>query len=433
MKPMAIIASVVGVALVGSVVASPFVVGQGVEATLQKAQEGLSAAIKNQPTLAEVLQLKGSTYQRSPFNATQELTFSVGCPGAKQETIVVRNSVEHGPLPGWSGLGLAKVRSEVVLDTATEAEISKAFGGQQPYMLSSVGFDGRMNAEIVVPSGQKDRSNWSEVRATMSFSPSNTQAPITWNIGDVALSNDRETLLLAGAAGSFSGKTNTSYPAVGVGEAKMQFDRLEIRGNTTFLLKDVRISGGNSIAGSDMTVGQNWQVKKATVEQESFTDLSMKLNIAKLDAKIYNEAMQTLGKTNQSICNPDPAAASAAAIALVWQLAGLLQNPPTLVIEDLSLTAPDGRFKMRGDLEFTAGLNPLMALADSSSIVRSMKANANIQISAALLRRAVLASGASSFSFDQSVKDGYINDNAGELSTEIRLENGITTLNGKKL
>jgi uncharacterized protein YdgA (DUF945 family) len=433
MKPIAIIASVLGVAVVGGVVASPFVVGQGVEATLQKAQEGLSQAIKNQPTLAEVVQLKESKYQRSPFSATQELTFSVGCPGAKQETIVLRNSVEHGPLPGFAGLGLAKVRSELVLDATTETAMTKTFGGQKPYLLSSVGFDGRMNSELVVPSGQQDGNSWNEMRVTMNFSPNNTQTPVDLRIGTINVTSGQDSVLVEGISGSLSGKTDANYPLIGLGDAKIQLSRLEVRGKTPLLLEGMSLSGNSSLIGGVINTSQNWQIRKAVVEKGNLSDLQLKMNIANIDAKTYNEMMQTINKSGQSICNPDPNAAGAMGIALLGQVAGFIANPPKLVVEDLSFAMPDGRAKLTGSLEFAPGLDVLAGLGDSAALLKAIKAAAQIQVSEALLKRVVNDAGGTMNDFEAQVQAGYITNNGGELSTEIQFENGETRLNGKKL
>jgi uncharacterized protein YdgA (DUF945 family) len=439
MKPIAIIASVLGVAVVGGVVASPFVVGQGVEATLQKAQEGLSQAIKNQPALAEVVQLKESKYQRGPLSATQELTFSIGCPGTKQETLVLRNSVEHGPLPGFAGLGLAKVRSELVLDATAEATMTKAFGGQKPYLLSSVGFDGRMNSELVVPSGQQDGNSWNEIRATMNFSPNNTQAPADWRVGTINMTSGQDSLLVEGISGSLRTKTDANYPFIGLGEAKVQLSRLEVRGKTPFLLEGMSLSGSNNIAGGAINTSQHWQVKKAVIERQNLSDLQLKMNVADIDAKTYNEMMQTVNKSSQSICNPDPNATGAMGITLLGQVVGFIANPPKLVVEDLSFAMPDGRAKLTGSLEFAPGLDAFAGIdvfantPDFAALLKAIKATAKIQISEALLKRVINDTGGTMNGFEAQVQAGYITNNGGELSTEIQFENGETRLNGKKL
>ena len=73
-------------------------------------------------------------YQRGFLRSTQNITFELPVPGAngKSASITLRSVIHHGPLPGFSGLGIARIDHSLVFDEATAKELAKAFGDVLP-------------------------------------------------------------------------------------------------------------------------------------------------------------------------------------------------------------------------------------------------------------------------------------------------------------
>jgi len=120
---------VMAVLLVGA----PWVIGNVVE---DRVNRGLDALVATSPALGII----DRKYTQGWFRSEQEVTFEVvGAPAR----FTVRNEILHGPVLGFSGFGLARVNSTLVLDPQTRREIAAHFGSEEPLEVSTrIGFFG---------------------------------------------------------------------------------------------------------------------------------------------------------------------------------------------------------------------------------------------------------------------------------------------------
>jgi uncharacterized protein YdgA (DUF945 family) len=140
-------------------VGAPWVIGNVAE---ERMDRGLEALIENAPYLGIVER----RYSQGWFRAEQEVTFELlgpfagpsgpppnaaiervqpglALPGIPSTRFTVRNEILHGPILGLSGVGLARVRSRVLLDEKTRRELTGLFGTDEPFTVSTrVGFFG---------------------------------------------------------------------------------------------------------------------------------------------------------------------------------------------------------------------------------------------------------------------------------------------------
>lgn len=136
MKRAVIVIVVMAALLVGA----PWVIGNVVE---DRVDRGLDSLVEAAPALG-IVERK---YTQGWFRSEQEVTFevlggvtrAVGAPAR----FTVHNEILHGPVLGWSGLGLARVNSSLVLDPPLRREIAERFGTEEPVEVSTrVGFLG---------------------------------------------------------------------------------------------------------------------------------------------------------------------------------------------------------------------------------------------------------------------------------------------------
>src|SRR5471030_1083214 len=77
-------------------------------------------------------------YQRGFLHSTQNITMElVPVPGisgmsGRTPSVALRSVIHHGPLPGFSSLGIARIDHSLVFDEATAKELAKAFGDVPP-------------------------------------------------------------------------------------------------------------------------------------------------------------------------------------------------------------------------------------------------------------------------------------------------------------
>jgi uncharacterized protein YdgA (DUF945 family) len=154
MKRVLTVAIVMAAVLVGA----PWVIGNVAE---DRVNRGLDRLVEAAPYLG-IVERK---FTQGWFRSEQEVTFELVGPFAQQgpppnaaiervqaglevpripgTRFTVRNEILHGPVPGFSGFGLARVNSRMLLDEKTRQELIRAFGTDEPFALSTrVGFFG---------------------------------------------------------------------------------------------------------------------------------------------------------------------------------------------------------------------------------------------------------------------------------------------------
>ncbi len=128
------------VVMAALLVGAPWVIGNIAEDRVNRTLDGMVEAA---PTLGIV----DRSYTRGWFRSEQEVTFEVlgGATRAfaTSTRFTVRNEILHGPLLGFSGLGLARVNSKLVLDPQIRRAIARQFGTEDPIEVTTrIGFLG---------------------------------------------------------------------------------------------------------------------------------------------------------------------------------------------------------------------------------------------------------------------------------------------------
>ncbi len=427
MKPIAIMTSVLGIAIVGSVVASPLLVGQGVQTTLESAKTSLVELLKNQPMFAEVIRLKDSSYQRGFTNADQELILEVGCPGQTVD-IKLHNYVEHGPLPGFSSLGLARVRSEIILPKEAQAELTKVTGGKSLELINSVGFDGSLSSRFIIPAGKMDDTSWNEMQLNTRLTPTNFNAPIFFDLPSAEIRADGNVFMLKGISGQAVNQPNKTFPSLTFGNSEFKLQSLTMTGKTPFTLEQLSNTNKSFLVGDQISLEQTWNIGKLDFEQK-ISDAKMAYTIENLDANTLNTVLAATKSNTGSLCSQDPTGALGNSLEVIQQLAELLQKPPKMTLSDLSFKTPDGQLSAKGKLEFDGALN-LMAIADQNRLLEKLKLDLSVRASEKLLTTTL---GVNQGLLQVQILAGYLKRIDSDLSTEIKVEAGNITANGKPL
>ena len=121
-------------------VGAPWIIGNVAQ---DRVDRGLDALVEAAPWLG-IVERK---YAQGWFRSEQEVTFEVlgGAtrPFGVPHRFTVRNEILHGPLLGFSGFGLARVNSTLVLDPKIRHELAENFGSEEPVHVSTrIGFFG---------------------------------------------------------------------------------------------------------------------------------------------------------------------------------------------------------------------------------------------------------------------------------------------------
>lgn len=141
---------------VGGYVGATAVVGARVKTELETNTEKLT----QQLPFAKVLDQK---YEKGLFSSTRTTKLQLGCvqlpPDASgqprpREPIVVtwRDTIKHGPLPGFKSVGAASVDTEFVVPDTVQKNLTDMFGKEKPLTIHTlVGWDGSTKTQISSP------------------------------------------------------------------------------------------------------------------------------------------------------------------------------------------------------------------------------------------------------------------------------------------
>ena len=108
------------------------------------------------------IKISESQYEKGFFKSTSTVTIQLGCDveagsDRKPVLIVVKDMIQHGPLPGGASLAAAVVDSEIVLPPDAQQAVTKIFGTAKPFtMRTSVGFGGDTVSRISSPAAKMD-------------------------------------------------------------------------------------------------------------------------------------------------------------------------------------------------------------------------------------------------------------------------------------
>lgn len=290
------------------------------------------------------------------FSSTHTVTLEAGCaPQAGGEAaaaaaaasapadgqtkplrITWRDHVQHGPLPGFRGVGLAVIDSELVLPPEVATPLAKALGDQPPFKAhTSVGFGGKYVSEVSSPAFKMSEAgkgdlDWQGVRMTVhgdltrgiaaggsytmeapgaTFNMvSDGQAAGTVRLGRVAiqaevLPNDGSSMLVAPSRGTGSiDLLALSFKRPGEPDAKpvdIAFENLQ-------LSSDTKVDAGLLSQVSKISM-------KGRFDQLAFDKVDLQASMSRLHVATY---AQLLGRAMQQSfgCHKpgDPNAAEAA-------------------------------------------------------------------------------------------------------------------------
>lgn len=121
MKRLAVLA-------VGAGVAAAAAYGVATAYSGHQLQKALLAQPRQWARVLPFVEVHELKYDKRFFDATRTTTLKLGCPGSTPLMLTWRDTVQHGPLPGFASIGSALIDSELVLNDAQRAEVKRVTG-----------------------------------------------------------------------------------------------------------------------------------------------------------------------------------------------------------------------------------------------------------------------------------------------------------------
>ena len=223
MKKAAVLGVAVVVVLVG---ASPALTGSMVRKQYDAQLDKVAAAL---PAL-KVVERK---YEQGLFSSTATTTLQIGCVPA----ITIRDHIAHGPFPGFSGFGLARSDTQIVLPPDAPTPLRAWVEGLKPEAIrTTIGFGGDTETRVNLPAAQfkdgADSLQWQPLRATFRMNGAQTSVSSEFDAPEVTLDFDAKgepgSVKLVNLHGQSQVAPVAGDLLMGVGTSVFTLDRMQV-------------------------------------------------------------------------------------------------------------------------------------------------------------------------------------------------------------
>ncbi len=436
---------VAGVLLLGGVAAAPLVMGQGIENTvksvLDKSLTGPTSLLA-QNGLNDYVKVSEHTYKRGAMDSSETLKLDLGCPGAATTRLELKNHIEHGPFPGFKGMGLASVDTEVVLPAPVQSQLDRAFGGQKWNIHTLVNFDGSSTSTLSLPAGKVEqdgtRMQWQagsgQVRSSDGgksgvYGLTFPRAFITTASGEGLT---LENLRLEGHSQQLKEFKNLSQ-----GSQKATLGHMEFRaGGQDVALENLSIDADSRIQGDNSGFDFALQAGKFSLDKQSVSDVTLKIGVDKLKAASLQQLFEASGSLGSNVCSPSSVDPTSLGLKLISPLLEMVQSGPRLRIDRLAFKVPEGETVLSGSAELADAARVNLTNFTTEALAQ-LRAKLSFSSSQKALSSVVTGFGGTATNVEQGLagleQGGFIKKSGDTLSSELKFENKKLTVNGQEI
>ncbi len=449
--------------------------GQRAQASVEQFSGAITQAVP-------YLSVASSEYNKGFLNSTQTIRLRPNLPPIGDKAwpdIVIENKIDHGPFPGFKGVGAARITHNIVWPAEVKAELAKLWGQQDPLTMvtaMSLGGGGATTFSSPAATGQFDKTKvaFQGLTGVMNFTPGFSN--IDYNVSAPgATLEDAENKIVIGkiaSSGVQAKLANTERLYTGTQNATFESLEMTTKGQPAATIKQVKYVAETSAPEPNLLSAKG-----------AFTGAALKFGTTDLGAidyqfsmsKLHAPSIEAITKAMQAQLNkvaatdkPGVAAAATdtnAALmnAIKQHLPELSKHVPKLNIEKMRV----GTDKDYAQLDGAMFLKPVTAeeAANPATILPKVDASINIELSETLVTmlagqasqrmmgdtQAMMASlppeqraqmelqakEQAKLMVDQQlaglVQEGYIVRGVGKVSSQIALKDGKLTVNGKQV
>jgi uncharacterized protein YdgA (DUF945 family) len=424
---------------------------------------------------APYVTVAGTDYKKGFFSSTQTIRLRAGLPGVETkagEEIVIENVIDHGPLPGFSSVGAARITHNVIWPASVKADLAKVWGDKAPLSavtrmsiggggtttFSSPAASGKLEGTSFAFKGLEGKMNFASGFDKFDYVINSDGANLEGKGGEKItvgkLTGNGDQTKMAGTENIYLGKQTVSFAGMDAAKA----------GKATFSLKQAAYNAettsteANFVNVMGKMTGTALRVEDNDVGDMEYNFSMQKLHAPSMDAlnKSIQAEMNKLSAKGAGAAGKPDEAGSAMLNAFKLHLPEISKHSPVVNIEKMSV----GNAKDYGQLNATARLMPMLAadLDNPMALLPKVDATINIELSeSAIALLAGKASGAmgmdpammakmtpeqkaqmdaqtKSMVNDQlagAVQQGYIVRNDGKITSQITLKQGNLMVNGK--
>jgi uncharacterized protein YdgA (DUF945 family) len=424
------------------------------------------------------LSVASSDYQKGFTTSTQTIRLRPSLPlpvETKLPDIVIENKIEHGPFPGFAGVGAARITHRIVWPAEAKAHIAKLWGEQEPLqMVTNMTLSGGGTTTFKSPAAnakiEKANVAFQGLEGKMNFTPSFANIDYTLNLPGATV-EDAEAKMTIGKIASSGAMTKLAgTEKVYIGKQSASFDSLDFtaKGQSAALIKGITYATETTAPEANLLTVTG----KLSGAALKFATLDMgTLDYTYSLSKLHAPTIDALSKALQAeMGKPMPAAKpgeimgpmdTAILNAFKQHLPELSKHVPRFNLDSLRVGTASDYAQMNGSMF----LKPVTAqdIANPMMIVPKIDASLNIELSESIVQLIAAQAGQRMMGdqaemmatlppeqralmetqmreqskmivdeqLNEIVKQGYLVRGVGKVSAQIALKEGKLTVNGK--
>jgi uncharacterized protein YdgA (DUF945 family) len=399
-------------------------------------EKRFEAAIGEMREKAPYLAMTEHHFRRGWYDSQDDMTLEVS--GA---ALTVHTVIHHGPICGWTCLGLAHADSRVEFGEPLKSAIARSFGSMEPFGIRSrLGFLGGGSTVVSSPAIE-DAALQDGVRVGWG----GLDADLTYGAGmdSYSMHVTAPRAMFSAADGKRFEVTATAFDD----RSKRVLRTLLYEGDSTLTLGRVAFAGAD---GAGQVTVDNVRAVGSSHADGGFMAVTVKASTGAIATApltltgvhfdftarhLQIEALQALQAGMQQ-ANADsalaPAARTAQAMSVMKQQgAALLAQQPEIAIDQISVANAKGAAVLKG----LVGLRGVTSAdfadgADAKALLAKLDMDLDLTLDDALLRS--IPGGPNGEKQLQSLVDqGLVTHDNGKFHTAILFRHGQTTFNGK--
>ncbi|MCL6417518.1 YdgA family protein [Aestuariirhabdus sp. Z084] len=413
--------------LVGVLVVAPYFVGTEAEQIYTR-----EVARLNQQAVNSGIENIEHDYQRGVFSSQSILTFDVRIEQEKV-VVVLQSDISHGPVlftdQGLS-TGLYASRDQLSLQEVPSdvAEfLEQTLGGKLMTASTRVDFQQQLHtlAQIApfVYYQEGNELDFGGVDMDMMADLTTDSWSGTLSIHPISIKDERDTITLSKASGSFDATMIDPAAALAVGEFSLLFDALDIKTtelNTT--LKQISLTANQKLVDGKITLDERIAIGSIEAPMP-VTAASYEFKLSNLDPAAIALWSQLASQIDQQLSvNPDEMEAELRTLTSTVFQPGLSLN------QELKLDAYGGTLDITADLRYLGLADGLHPMDIQEPLVLLDIVEADLTITAD--EEAINASPAAGM-VTMYVEQGLLVRENGQLVLRGKLQEGEATLNGQ--
>ena len=308
--------------------------------------------------------------------------------GEAPPSLTLRHHIQHGPIPGFAMLGLARIDTEVVIPEVARQELRSSIGTDQPLKIVTVlGYLGGGTTRIDSPAftfndtRNANRIDWRGIKGRLNFTRGlNSQDGNLTLLGMKILDNKGTTATIGQVR--FDYELKRTFKLLYTGKASFTMDRLAIAmpqqtGAGNMEMRDLAYNVVTTASGDYLDMVAKLGVGSLSVATLNSSGVHYDFSLRHLHGPSYAALTEKLRGIYAATLNGDGKAPQQILAPFREFGANMLEHQPELTIEQISKFMPEGAAQMSGKISIPGYAHGDL---DSGPMVLLPKIEASIDI-----------------------------------------------------